>query len=464
MSEHTDHAVVVGASMGGLVAARALSEAYAHVTVVERDPLPDVGLPGGATARRGVPQGRHAHGLLARGREALEELFPGLTDELIGYGVPPTDLQSGFRWINGGRLLCQAPSGLTALGVSRPLLESALRARVRALPNVTVADSCDAAGLTASGDGRRVTGLRVLRRGDSRTEEIVAADLVVDATGRGSRGPQWLAALGYPAPATERVEVGLTYASRSYRRAEDAPQGVAIAGTLANPRGGVAIPQEGDRWIVSIGGMLGDAAPLDHDGYTAFASTLPSPAIHELIRDAEPLSDPLRFRYLASTRRRYERLHRFPEGYLVFGDAISSFNPVYGQGMTVAALEALLLRECLREGTGGLAGRFLGSAARIVDIPWDISVGADLRFPGVAGRRTAKVRTVNAYLERLHRAAEHDPVVGRAFLRVVNLLDRPERLMAPGIAWRVLAARPSTAPTAAVAPVRVVVGAGAAAD
>ena len=455
MSEHTDHAVVVGASMGGLLAARVLSETYAAVTVVERDHLPDDAAP-----RRGVPQGRHAHGLLARGREALEELFPGLTAELVGLGVPAVDLQEGFRWINGGRLLRQAPSGLLGLGVSRPLLESRIRARVRALPNVAIADGCDAAGLVASGD--RVTGLRVLRRAADSCDEALSADLVVDATGRGSRGAQWLEALGYPVPEVEQVHVGLAYASRSYRRDPDGPEGAAVAGTVGNPRAGVMIAQEDDRWIVTFGGMLGDTPPLDHAGYTEYAATLPSSAIHDVIGDAEPMSDPRLFRFPASTRRRYERLRRFPRGYLVLGDAISSFNPVYGQGMTVAAVEALRLHSCLADGTGDLAPRFLREAARIVDTPWEISVGADLRFPGVPGPRTPKVRAVNAYLERLHVAAEHDPAVGRAFLRVVNLVDRPETLMAPRLALRVL--RGSSGRMAAQRPGASVRGASATAN
>lgn len=207
------------------------------------------------------------------------------------------------------------------------------------------------------------------------------------------------------------------------------------------------IAQEQDRWIVSFGGILGEAPPLDHEGYTAFAATLPSPLLHDVIRDAEPLSDPVRFRYPASTRRRYERLGRVPAGYLAFGDAIASFDPVYGQGMTVAALEALALRRCLGEGPDRLARRFFRAAGRLVDGPWAIAVGGDLRFPEVEGPRSRKVRFVNAYLERLHVAAAHDPEVGRAFLRVVNLLDPPERLLAPSVVARVLRGAPSRTAT-----------------
>ena len=291
--------------MGGLVAARVLSKVFDRVTLVERDVLDD-----SANPRRGVPQGRHAHGLLARGREVLEDFFPGLTEELVGLGAGRTDLQSGFRWINAGRLLSPEDSGLVGLGVSRPLLESRVRARVLALPNVTLLDGCDATGLTSTADRSRVTGLRVLRRTAGGGEEVLDADLVVDASGRGSRGPQWLQSLGYPAPEVEKVQIGLSYASRWYRRDPDGPVGAAVGATTANPRGGVMINQEGDRWMVSIGGILGDAAPLDHEGFTAFAATLPSPAIHEVIRDAEPLTDAVRFRYPASSRRRHSMARR----------------------------------------------------------------------------------------------------------------------------------------------------------
>jgi len=176
--------------MAGLVAARALADAYAQVVVVDRDELPET-----AMHRRGVPHGRHAHALLARGQQALEELFPGLTAELIAQGVPAGDLLANGRWYVSGHRLRQENIGLVSLSVSRPLLEGYVRARVRALPNVAFLDSCDILGLTATPDGRRVTGARV-RRADGSAGEVLGADLVVDATGRGSRTPIWLEALG----------------------------------------------------------------------------------------------------------------------------------------------------------------------------------------------------------------------------------------------------------------------------
>ena len=432
-----EHAVVLGASMAGLAAAQVLADAYERVTVLERDALPTA-----AAHRKGVPQSHHAHGLLAAGRVALEELFPGLTDELVANGALSGDLQAQSRWSNQGLRLCPGPSGLQGIALSRPLLEWSIRERVRALPNVWVVDRCVAAGLVGSPDGRRVCGVRVLRRADSSAEEVLEADLVVDASGRGSRSPLWLEALGYPRPTQDEVRIGVAYASRVYRRRRDHADGdraVVVAATVERPRGGAMLAMEGDRWMVTLNGYLGQRPPTDPDGFVAFAAGLPAPDIFEVISDAEPLGEVLPARYPASVRRRYERLDRFREGYLVVGDAVCGFNPIYGQGMSVAALEALSLRECLRAGpAAGLARRFFAKAARIVDIPWGIAVGADLRFPGIHGARTAKVRLVNAYLARFHVAAATNPVLGGAFLRVVNLMDRPESLLGPTIALRVL--------------------------
>jgi 2-polyprenyl-6-methoxyphenol hydroxylase-like FAD-dependent oxidoreductase len=431
-----DHAVVLGASMAGLLAARVLADAYGQVTVIDRDQLPEE-----STHRRGVPHGRHAHALLARGQQALEELFPGLTAELVAQGVPTGDLLANGRWYVSGHRLRQAPIGLVTLSASRPLLEGYVRARVRALPNLRFLDSHDIVGLAATPDGRRVTGVRVLRGADGSAEELLGADLVVDATGRGSRTPIWLQALGYARPETEQVRVGLGYATRTYRLPPDALDGdlaVLDAPTPEHPRGGALLLLEGDRWMVTLAGMLGDHPPTDPDGFLAFARSLRFPDIYQTIRDAEPLDDPVPFRFPASVRHRYERLGRFPDGLVVMGDAVCSFNPIYGQGMSVAALEALTLRRHLERGAEPQPRRFFGDLARVVDVPWDIAVGGDLAVPGVQGRRSLKVRLVNAYIARLHGAAEHDASLASVFVRVAGLVAPPQSLLRPNVAVRVL--------------------------
>ncbi|HEX8095341.1 FAD-dependent monooxygenase [Jatrophihabitans sp.] len=452
-------AVVVGASIGGLLAARVLSDRYDHVVILDRDVLP-----AGAAARRAVPQGRQLHVLLSRGKEALDELFPGLSAELNARGAPLVDLHDDVHWYNDGQRMLRAPSPLIAVGISRPLLEDALRARVAALPGVEIRSPVEVLGLTATADGSRVTGVRLLTPGPEGGERTLAADLVLDASGRGSRTPLWLAELGYQAPPEEQVRVDVTYVTRTYRREPHHLEG--LSGALTNavpgsPRAGIVAVQEDGRYAVALSGMLGEEPPTDDEGMAAFADSLAAPQVGEIVRTAVAQSPPVKMRFPVSTRRRYERLRRFPAGYLVMADALCSFNPIYGQGMTVAALEALLLRRLLTKGNQGtdqLARRFFAGAARVIDGPWSIAVGTDLRFPEVIGRRTPKVRFVNAYVHRLHVAAVADPVLGAAFLRVLNLVDPPTRLLAPGIVVRVLRGslgrRAVDAPNRAAVPAR----------
>ncbi|WP_326551664.1 FAD-dependent oxidoreductase [Micromonospora sp. NBC_01813] len=428
-----DHVVVLGGSMAGLLAARVLADAYERVTLIDRDQLSEDGV-----HRRGVPQGRHLHALLARGRRVLDDLFPGLTDDLAVAGVPSGDLLDNVRWFVSGHRISRINIGQSMLFPSRPLLESHVRARLRKLPGVTLVDGTTVTGLTSSDGGSRVTGVRIRTGPD--TESVIEADLTVDATGRGSRTPAWLDALGYPKPATEQIRVDVGYASRSYRL----PPGTLGTDKLilqnwtpARPYGAGLAEQEGGRHILTLAGLLGNHPPTDPAGFAAYAAQLEYPDIHQAIQQGEPLDDPVAFRYPANVRHHYERLSRFPDGLLVIGDAICSFNPFYGQGMTVAALQAQALREVLS--TGSLHWRrFFRQVARVVDVPWSIAAGGDLAFPGVVGRRTAKIRLVNAYLPRLHAAAVHDPTLSAAFTRVTGLLEPPESLLRPDRMLRVL--------------------------
>jgi 2-polyprenyl-6-methoxyphenol hydroxylase-like FAD-dependent oxidoreductase len=431
MSKQHNHAIVIGASMGGLLAARALSNHFQQVTVLERDGFPPDDVP-----RKGVPQGRHAHGLLARGREVIEDFFPGWTDEVVAAGGLFGDIANDVHWIGHGVRLKTGKSDLAGLLAARPVLEGNVRRRLAALPGVRLVERCDVISLIADGD--TVRGVRAEIAGFS---EEMKADLVVDATGRGSSGPAWLQQLGYEPAVEEKIEIGAGYTTRVYRRKPtdiDGKLAVVIAGSAPNWRNGVVLAQSEDRWIVSIGGYLGDHAPTDERMFAAYAASMTAPEIHQVVTSAEPLSDFLTYRFPASQRRRYERLTRLPKGFLAFGDAICSFNPVYGQGMTVAAQEAAALDACLKRGLDGLAQRFFKAAAGIVDVPWDIAVGNDLRHPQVKGPRPAMVRFINWYIGKLHMAAQHDQTLATAFLRVANLVAPPPSLLNPAVAWRVL--------------------------
>jgi 2-polyprenyl-6-methoxyphenol hydroxylase-like FAD-dependent oxidoreductase len=433
-----DHAVVLGAGMAGLLAARVLAEAYERVTVLERDSLP-------ATTghRRGVPQGRHAHLLIPRGTQILDGLFPGLVADMIVGGLPMIRDFAELSFAPAGHLLDLRgqPSQPFMCSAGRPFLEGHVRLQVKALPAVEIVDRCEIVGLVTTLAWDRVTGVRIRRLAADAAEETLDADLVLDATGRGGRTHTWLSTIGYDQPPEEQLTVQLKYTSRHLRLRPGALGGRKVIGIGAvqdRPTGFVLFAQEQDRWILTAFGYDGHHPPTDPDGFLAFVQACAPPDVYAAIRDAEPLDDIVTYRFPANVRRRYERLRRFPAGLLVFGDAICSTNPAYAFGMSVAALQAEILRDCLAGGERNLARRFFRAAAKPVDVAWQLVVGAELALPQVQGPRPLPTRIINAYVDRAMTAGERDPVVAEQCFRVASLQDTPARLFRPSIALRVL--------------------------
>lgn len=439
-SDSTDRAVVIGASIAGLLAARVLAGHFAEVCVLERDELPDAALP-----RKGTPQAAHPHGLLARGRMAMESLFPGFTDALVAQGALVGDLGLDVAFDADHQRFARTDTGLAGMAASRLAIESELRRRTRALPQVRMIAGTDVHEPVHDPESGRVSGVC---HAPSRRESDVAvlpAALVVDCTGRGSHSPTWLGRWGYAPPREERVKIDLCYTSAYFARdGQERPRTVALIGaaTPGLPRPSVMIAQEPDaagraRWVLGVGGYAGDHPEASIEGMRSRARDIGSPELVDITSRAELMGKVMNYRFAHSQRRHYEDLRRFPAGYLVLGDAIASFNPIYGQGMTVAACEALALDEVLKHGRENLAQRFFRAASRVVDVPWQLAVGADLALPNVPGPRPLPVRIVNAYIGRLRRAAVRDPVVARAFLQVIHMVAKPPSLFAPGVAWRV---------------------------
>ena len=421
------HAVVIGAGIAGLCSARALAGFYDRVTVLDRDALPDR-----TTPRSGAPQGNHAHAVLVRGVMAVRDLFPGLVEELAAEGRPSGDVLAGARVYLGPHRLTPVRSDLEGLCVARPVLEHRMRRHLAALPPVTFAPETTVAGLVT--EAGRVTAVRLKDR-------TLPADLVVDASGRGSRMPRWLDELGYGETPEERVDIDMAYSSCVFDvppGTVDARLGVLMAPGADNPRGGSAVDLGGGHWLISLFGYRGYHPPVTPDGFVDFTARLAGPDLHRAASAGTPVGRPIRFRTPAAVRRHYERLPRFPENLVVLGDAVSSFNPVYGQGMTIAASEAVALRDHLRtRGTRdfGLLRRVNAEAGAVA---WMMSNTNDLAIATIPGHRSRMVRLNNAYLARLRRVAAYDGKVARAFMRAANLVDPPLALVRPSIAYRVL--------------------------
>ncbi len=521
------HALVFGGSMAGLLAARVLADHFDRVTVVERDRYPE-----GPEGRPGVPQARHVHVLLARGREILEAFFPGIGEDLAAAGARVIDGGRDFAWLGTGGWGLRCPSGVGMLAASRDLMDWAVRCRLRSFSNVRFLEETEVTGLLP-GDGGAVAGAAVRLRGEGGRilgEGPLTADLVVDASGRGSRLPQWLESLGYPAPEETRVDAHLGYASRIYRRpvgptpnplpavqrSHPAPQpctrsharhrplpwgrrGTRAAGRGVGPvqgcrvsceshgqgweglfiqaappengRGGVLFPMEGDRWMVTVQGGGGDYPPTDEAGFLEFVRSLASPALYDAIRHAEPLSPVAGFRTGGNRWRHYERPgareagDRWPAGLVVLGDAACAFNPVYGQGMTMAALGAEALGRALRAGsrerlngrveewTNGRSGpaastlpfvhsstrremerRFQRELARLNRVPWTLATGEDCRYPGAEGAAPSRVTALmHGYVDRVSRLATRNVAARRRQLEVFHLLKPPAALFHPSV-------------------------------
>jgi 2-polyprenyl-6-methoxyphenol hydroxylase-like FAD-dependent oxidoreductase len=385
----------------------------------------------------------HAHGLHARGYLILAELFPNLLEEARGLvGLTIRDF-GGMRWYFDGRPIATADTGLLSVAGSRPVLENYLRNRVAALPNVDYRQHTEVLGLVTTPDRQRITGVRLRDAGSTgfASQSTLDADLVVDTSGRGSRMPAWLKELGYERPVDERIKIGLAYTTQTFRRAPGTfgpPQAINPVASPNHPRGAFFGQAATGDCRLSLTGILGDHPPTDTEGFMAYAKSLPVPDIYEAIHDAEPTSDAASFGFPASVWWHYEDLPRLPERLVVMGDAVASFNPVYGQGMTVAAMQAMVLREHLGRGTPPDSLGVQRDIAHVNEDPWHISTRGDLDFPGVEGPRTPQVQLFNAYMVRLQYAATKDPLATKALMRITGLVDPPSAMWRPGLVARVL--------------------------
>jgi 2-polyprenyl-6-methoxyphenol hydroxylase-like FAD-dependent oxidoreductase len=443
------HAVVLGGSLAGLLAARVLSDSFDRVTLVERDAYPET-----TEVRKGIPQANHVHGLLLRGRQVLEDLFPQLQDEMIAAGAPLVDMANDVAWHTRAGWGVRFPSELKVLAFTRPLLDLHVRRRLAQNPKIEICDNVEVLHLSGDRLAKRLTGALVIPRAsevDRRVAKQLDADLIVDATGRASRAPRWLKDLGYEPPQETVIDAHLGYASRLYRIPENLDGDWSCAYVQSAPperkRGGILFSVEGNRWLVTLIGGGRDYPPSDERGFLEFADSLPAPLIADAIRAAEPIGPIRTHRATENRLRHFERAKELPENFIVLGDAACAFNPVYGQGMTIAALGALALQECLREqqqqhcdGTWrGFSRRFQQRLAKVNKAPWLLATSEDYRYRETdGGAPSLLTRFMHRYMNYVLQLTTREVAVRSALLRVFSMLTPPSTLFRGAVFWRVV--------------------------
>ncbi len=430
-------AIVIGGSIAGMLAARILADHFECVTIIARDTLPDSPEP-----RKGAPQTAHVHVLLQRGLLIMQQLFPQLDDALT---------QAGALSVNWTRdLVTFTPAGwsprfdsqYTTRTCSRGLLEQILRRQVAMRKNIVIQPRCEAIEPLVSETRSAFTGLKVHYRDRSENATVdLAADLVVDASGRTSKALDWITALGYVAPPETMINAHVGYATRVYCRPPNFNADWKSMLVRSRPpfglRGGLIYPIENDQWMVNVAGAGDERPSTDEALFLEFTQTLIHPAVYDAIKDAEPISAMHTYQRTENRLRHFDRLTRWPENFIVLGDAACAFNPVYGQGMSVAALEAQFLDRWLRTTQSTLD--FQQHLMKIVRAPWLMATNEDLRLPHVEGAAAGRFdRIYQRYIDEYIWLCSSDPHAAEVFMGVTQLIKPPTAMFAPTLAFKVM--------------------------
>ena len=365
-----------------------------------------------------------------------------MIDKLLEGGALENDW-GNTRWHHFGGYSYECELGMRGITLSRTFMEYEVRKAVIAIENIQLMAETRVDSLVMNTDNNAVVGVHVTHRSKDNEQQTINADLVVDVSGRGSPMPKWLMSIGYDAPREEHVKINVGYATRTYTRTGkylDDPKVFMLQPTPPHQtRGTFMFPIEGDRWIVTAGGYVGDYPLDDPDEFMEFVRTVPTQDIYNIISKEQPLSDVVTHRFPSSRRRHYQSLQRFPDNLVVIGDAVASFNPIYGQGMSSAALQVNAMTDYLKQHSGAIPWKsFFQQTAKIIDLPWQVAVGEDFRYPQTEGKKPIGTDIINAYVAKVHRATHHDPIVFKQFVDVLNLVAHPMSLMKPNIIWRVL--------------------------
>ncbi len=434
-----NRAVVIGGSVAGLTAAFVLSKHFDSVTVIERtEGAMQADFP------KGVPQARHPHALLLRGERILEGMFPGFREEMLRGGAVTINLGRDLAMRSPHGWLPQYETPLEAIAASRRLMDYTIQQRILDNPKVTFKFNREVTSLCTDDNNQRVIGVQLHNRSNGRIEEI-PAEFVVDASGRSSKAPQWLTQLGFPIPEEQTVNAFPGYATRIYEVPEHLERDWKGLYIMPNPphvsRGAIVIPMEGNLWHVCLIGMNRDYPPTDDAGFLSFAQSLVSPDVYDAIKDAKPASPIWGYRHAENRMRRFDQLDRHLEGFVAMGDAVYALNPVYGQGMTLAAIASQLLDQHLalfaedkhRADFNGLAVLFQKELHKTLAMPWQTATNEDMRWPDTEGKQALDPasKLIGGYFNAVLKAMPHSPKVTAAFFQVQQMIAEPTLLMRP---------------------------------
>ncbi len=445
MTPQHAHAIVIGGSIGGLLTARILSDYFKQVTLIERDQLPST--PDGRT---GTPQGKHVHNLLTRGMKIIESLLPGFEDELVAHGANMANWGRDVKLLSLGGWLQSLETDLYSPVASRALVEWVIRQRVLAIPTVTIHENTDVRALLTDSLRETITGVRVKARGAGGEEQDLIADFVIDVSGRSSKSPEWLKDLGYEQPTETTVDPLVGYATCLYQKPATFKDGwrlLLMTAKAPDTCGGAIFEVENNVWMVSLGGYSGDYPPTDPDGFVEFARSLREPLLYNLIQDATPISDIVGYRRTLNVIHHYEKLSRFPQRFALLGDAVCGFNPIYGQGMTAAAMGVELLAKTFKAAKGdlhGLGRRFQVDLAKQNRALWLLSTGEDFRHKATIGDRPGRMtRLIQQYIDRVIHILPYHNDIAESFMQVMNMNQPASVLFKPSIVWRAFTYRRS---------------------
>ncbi|WP_051317333.1 FAD-dependent oxidoreductase [Ectobacillus panaciterrae] len=432
-------AVVIGGSIAGKLAARVLSDFFEEVLVFDADKKQTDTNP-----RKRVPQGYHSHALLKAGEIALQDLFPGFIEEMVAAGSVKLDFIKDVKWAHYGGWKNRFTSGYHIIQQSRPFLERHIQKRIDPISNIYIHEEMNVKELLVTEDKTCVKGILAVNK-HTQVEQEVYADLVIDASGFGSPAVKWLEQLSYYVP-IESVPINLFYASQMYQlsSAEKPEWKTLLMNPMLpeSPRGGAVLTLEGQTYCVTVSGYMGEKAPENEEEFLSYTKQLPYPDIYEFIQQAEPISDIKIHRIPSQVRRQYEKMDRMPQAFLAIGDAYCRFDPVFGQGMTVAALEAQVLRQCLAEiqqtANIDLEKQYFSRCKRIIDTAWDMTITELYRHPQVVGRRPLGSSFKQWLSKGVFETSASNPKVYRKLVDVMHLMQGAMTLAAPSVLYEII--------------------------